>query len=304
MPLSAAIEALRSHPRFSAAMRQAAGSAVALYQGDRILNALMSDRARALFSHVALYLHYHRTDTDEPGLTVGAMKDLCTQLKLCSRGRCEAMLALMRAAGYLTAVPNLDRRRRPLAPTEKLFALHRDRWGAHFEALQQVLPEAASYRAAVQDPEFIRSFVTTLGERFIAGLRILGHSPALGMFAERNAGMIVLYSLALGGPEDGPFPAEVPVDLSINALAIRCSVSRKHVLTILRDAQAEGLLVRGGPSNNEVTLLPRGREALEMFFATLFLYLAQCAQEALRASATAGPAAALADAIDLEPFPF
>ena len=279
-------------------MWQAAGSAVALYRSDRILNALMSDRARVLFSHVALYLHYRGAENGEPGLTVGAMKDLCTQLKLCSRGRCEAMLALMRAAGYLAAAPNLDRRRRPLVPTEKLFALHQDRWGTHFEALRQVLPEADCYRAALQDPEFIKAFVMTLGERFIDGLRILGHSPALEMFAERNAGMIILYSLALGGPEDGPFPAVVPVDLSINALATRCSVSRKHVLTILRDAEAEGLLVRGGPANNEVTLLPRGREELEMFFATLFLYLAQSAEEALRASATANPAAALADAID------
>jgi hypothetical protein len=52
----------------------------------------------------------------------------------------------------------------------------------------------------------------------------------------------------------------------------------------LRDAEAQGLLARGGRTNNEVTILPRGREALEMFFATLFLYLAQCANEALRVS--------------------
>ncbi len=279
-------------------MRQAAGRAVALYQGDRLLNALMSDRARALFTHVALYLHYRGTGNGEPGLTVGAMKDLCTQIRLCSRGRCEAMLALMRAAGFFAAAPDLDRRRRPLVPTEKLFALHRERWGTHFDALRQVLPEAVSYRAALENPEFVKAFVAMLGERFIAGLRILGHAPALEMFAERNAGMVILFSLALGGPEDGPFPADVPVDLSINALATRCSVSRKHVLTILRDAEAEGLLARGGAANNAVTILPRGREALQMFFATLFLYLAQCAEQALRASATDNAAAALADAID------
>lgn len=285
MPSPAAIAALRSHPRYQAAMREAARGAVSLYQGDRLLNALMSDRARALFSHVALYLHFCETKNGESGLTVGAMKDLCTQLKLCSAGRCEAMLALMRAAGYFVAAPNLDRRRRPLAPAEKLFVLHRERWGAHFEALRPVLPEAASYCAALQDPEFVRAFVVTLGKRFIAGLRILGHAPALEVFAERNAGMMVLYSLALGGPADGPFPAETAVDLSINALATRFSVSRKHVLTILRDAEAEGLLTRGGPANSKVTILPRGREALEMFFATLFLYLSQCADEALRTSA-------------------
>ncbi len=294
MPSPAAVAALRSHPRFPAAMRQAAGSAVALYQGDRLLNALMSDRARALFTHVALYLHYRGTKNGAPGLTVGAMKDLCTQVELCSRGRCEAMLALMRAAGLFVAAPNPDRRRRPLVPTEKLFALHRERWGTHFEALAQVLPEAASYRAALENPAFIEAFVAMLGERFIAGLRVLGHAPALEMFAERNAGMIILFSLALGGPAGGPFPAERAVDLSINALASRFSVSRKHVLTILRDAEAVGLLVRSGAASNEVAILPRGREALERLFATLFLYLAQSAEQALRASSTPGPVAAFA----------
>jgi hypothetical protein len=42
------------------------------------------------------------------------------------------------------------------------------------------------------------------------------HAPNLGPFAERNAGMMILFSLAPSGPDDGPFPAIRP-DLSINA---------------------------------------------------------------------------------------
>jgi len=116
----------------------------------------LSDRARAVFAHVALYLHYRGTGNGEAGLTVGAMKDMCVQLGLCSRGRCEAMLALMRAAGLLVVSSDLDRRRRPLAPTEKLFALHRDRWGSHFDAMRHVLPEAVSWRSALADPDFLK----------------------------------------------------------------------------------------------------------------------------------------------------
>jgi hypothetical protein len=78
-------------------------------------------------------------------------------------------------------------------------------------------------------------------------------------------------------------------------LAKTFSVSRKHVLTLLRDAEAQQLLSRGGEANNEVTILPRGRNALEMFFGALFVYFAQCAEEAARVrpvevvSAAAGP---------------
>jgi hypothetical protein len=45
-----------------------------------------------------------------------------------------------------------------------------------------------------------------------------------------------------------------------------------------------GLLGRGGAANNEVTILPRGRDALEMFFAALFVYVAEGAEQAARAT--------------------
>jgi hypothetical protein len=67
-PTSAAIATLCAHPRFHAAMRADAASMVALYRGNRILNALMSDRARALFTHLALYLHYSRSLDGVPGV--------------------------------------------------------------------------------------------------------------------------------------------------------------------------------------------------------------------------------------------
>jgi len=279
-------------------MRYAARSNIELYRNHRVLNALMSDRARALFTHVALYLHYDGSQSGDPALTAGAMKDLCVELGLCSRGRCEAMLALMRAAGLFVAVPSLDRRRRPLAPTEKLLALHRERWTTHFESMLGIVPAALSYRAALADPAFVRSFVIALGRRFVAGLRILDHAPGLELFAERNGGMMILFSLALSGPEQGSFPSRTPVPLSINALAAKFSVSRKHVLTLLRDAETQGLVMRGGASNDEITVLLPGRDALEILFATMFLYLAQCADEALAAvaSSTSSPKILLAPA--------
>lgn len=265
-------------------MREAARCLIPMYRSDRLLNALMGDRARSVFAHLALLLHYRDAESGAPGLTVGAMKDMCVELELCSRGRCEAMLALMRVGGFLVGGQSHDRRRRPLEPTEKLFALHRERWGSHYEAMRHVLPRAAHWRAALMDePDFLRQLILALGEKYVAGLRLLDSDPSLGPFAERNAGMLILFSLALAGTDEGSFPAREPVMLSINGLATTFSVSRKHVLILLRDAEAEQLLVRGGPANNEVTILPRGRDGLEIFFARLFLYFAEGAAEAERA---------------------
>jgi hypothetical protein len=200
----------------------------------------------------------------------------------------------MRAAGLFAAAPDADRRRRPLVPTEKLLSLHRERWGPQFNALSQVIPEATSYRAALTDPVFIRTLVVEFAWRFISGWRALDAVPQLEIFADRNAGMVILFSLALAGPADGSFPPIGPMPLSINALATRFSVSRKHVLTLLRDAEAEGLLARGGAANDEITFLPRGREALEVFLASVFFYQAACAGEAYRVATSAAVAAPVA----------
>nr|WP_316231933.1 hypothetical protein [Bradyrhizobium sp. SZCCHNR1051] len=282
-----AVVRLRREPGFAVAMRASTEAAVRLYRGDRILNALLSDRARALFPHVALYLHFAEQRDGELGLTVGAMKEMCVRLGLCSRGRCEAMLALMRAAGLVASASNLDRRRRPLVPTDKLIALHRERWGVQFDAMSAVLPAAVAYRAALNDPAFVKTFVLELGRRFIAGVRVLDGAPELEPFAERTAGMVILFSLAQGGGPDQPFPPAGPVPLSINGLATRFSVSRKHVLTLLRDAEEKGLLVRG---TEAITILPRGREAIERMLATMFLYMAECAEVARQAAGRDGSA--------------
>jgi hypothetical protein len=282
------IARIRQHPGFAKAMRMAAQSSVDLYRNDRLLSGLLSERARALFTHVALYLHF----AGEGGLTVGAMKDMCVALKLCSRGRCEAMLAVMRAGGLFKAAPNADRRRRPLIPTDELLALHRERWGPQFDALGQMIPEAKAYRAALADPGFIRTLVVEFAWRFMSGWRVIDLVPELEIFTERNAGMVILFSLALGAAGDVSFPPMGPRPLSINALATRFSVSRKHVLTMLRDAEAQGLLARGGDANDEIAFLPRGRAALEIFLANVFAYQAACASEAFRVATSAGTAMA------------
>jgi DNA-binding MarR family transcriptional regulator len=279
----AAVAALRAHPRFSESMRTAAAGMVAHYSGNRLLNQLMNDRGRALFTHHAVYLHFSRTPGDSgSGLTVSRMKDLCVETQLCSRGRVEVMLGLLRAAGYLApASEPADRRRRVLVPTEKLLELHKQRFDMHFAAMESVLPEASAGRAALDDPEFMPAFARILGRHFRAGLRLLTHAPELLLFAERNAGMVILFSMLLAGEADDVFPPTRPIQVSISALGAKFGVSRKHVVTLLRDAESEGFLQRTGDRHDRVILLPRVREGLAMFFATMFLYLARSADEAL-----------------------
>jgi hypothetical protein len=293
-PSPAAIAALRAHPGFQAAMREDVRTTLALYRANRLINSVMNDRARALFTQVALHLHFAPRPDGKSRLTISAMKDCCTENGLCSRGRCEAMLLLMRASGFFAAAPNDDKRRRPLVPTEKLLSLQRERWAGHFVAMRHVLPEADTYLALLRDPAFVANYGFELGGGWLSGVRVLEHSKDLLVLTERSAGMMLLYALCAAARADGPFPPADPVPLSINALATSFAVSRKHVLTLIRDAEEAGLLARGGTGNSEIAIQPRAREGLEAFFASMFLYLAGCAERARRNMTAAPREAALA----------
>jgi hypothetical protein len=100
-------------------------------------------------------------------------------------------------------------------------------------------------------------------------------------FAEHNAGIMILASLALAGGDGDTMPPRGAVHLSISELARRFSVSRAHVLRLLRDAAAHGLIERGTAGAETITFTPALAEALRQSVALLFLFFAGCAKRAL-----------------------
>jgi hypothetical protein len=280
-----AVAALRAHPHFQQAVRRAAGGLVALYQGNRLLNLLINDRGRLLISSFALYLHFgHDSSDQDGGLTLTRIQDLCIENSVCSRGRAAAMVALMRATGYLATAPVAtglaDRRVRRLVPTERLIDSQRQNWRCQFGAIALLRPEGAAAFDVLGNPDFIRALLQQQGDRFRAGVRILDRAPTLSLFAERNAGMMILFSLLLAGAAEDAMPASRPVPISISALARRFGVSRPHVLKLLRDAAHAGLIERKGANGEQIVLSVHLAEATLDFLATVFLFLAHCAREA------------------------
>jgi DNA-binding GntR family transcriptional regulator len=71
-----------------------------------------------------------------------------------------------------------------------------------------------------------------------------------------------------------------PIALSISALAGRFGVSRVHVRTLLRDAEAAGLIERTGEDSNRIMIRPELANAARIFFASMILFVAHCAVEA------------------------
>jgi hypothetical protein len=278
---AAALAELRADPRFPKAMRVLMSGMTTLYRGNRVLNMLINDRGRMVIGQLALYLN----DAGAPdgrgrGFGVGQLKAACAAAGLASPGRAGAMLALMRMAGYIASASSPDdKRRHILVPTEKLRALHRDRWQHVQAALREVRPDAAD-AFALDDPEFVAAYVRHTSREYLGGFRMVEVAPEMELFIDRNAGLLVLLSIVLAGDDDDRFPPARPVPVSLSALSHRFGVSRAHVRTLLKDAEAVGLIERAGARDGLVTIKPQLAEAVEMAFASALLFVADCAFKA------------------------
>ena len=278
----AAVAALCEHPRFAAAMRALLADNVRLYRGNRILNYVGYDRGRLIVGILALYLYVTRRDDDPgSGLTAQRLKALCVEQDVCSAGRARAMLSLLQLFGYIERAPAADGRYKQLAPTPLLTSFLRERWSAMLGATALVLPEVAAARTALAREDFLAALVRGVIDQFRTGIRTLAITPALRPFAEHNAGLMILSSLALAGADDDTMPPSAPVRMSISELARRFSVSRTHVLRLFRDAGAHGLIERGTAGQETITFTPVLSDALRKSVAMLFLFFAHCGRTAL-----------------------
>ena len=283
-----AVAALRRHPRFPEALRAFGAMVVRLHHGNRLINLITNDRGRLLFAVFAIYLHYtRRADDPGSGLTAARLISLFVETGLGSAGRAKALIALMRWGGYLEDAPAArDRRIKALQPTEKMLALHRERWRGALGAAALVAPEAAEGLARFDESGFLSAYVIAQASEFQGGFRLLDHAPELQLFSDRNAGFPIMFSILLSAaPEDGMPPTGV-IRVSASALAKRFHVSRTQVTRLLHDAHAAGLIERSGGPEMRVRFTPRFAESFEKLFGSLLLVHATCARHALAETGT------------------
>ena len=280
-PSDESIAALRAHPRFREAAAIAASANVEFYQGNWLANRVLNDRARFVITQFCMYLHHtRRPDDPKSGLTAARMREMCLDHKICSAGRAEAMLLMMRAGGYLLRETVAeDKRVRRYIPTEKLVGLVRERQKRILRGADMLEREPRFVAALESDPGFHARFVANMVESFLTGFRMVRFVPELERIFERDGGLIIMMSVFLTGPAYRGFAAAQNV--SVFGLARRFQVSRAHVRAVLGDAEQAGLIRRGG---DVVEPLPALGDAIERLLAVGFAYAALCANRALRQS--------------------
>jgi hypothetical protein len=278
LPSESATAAVIAHPRFPEAARIVAAGLVALYQGERVVNLVMPDRIRYIISIFAIHLHYAgRPNDPNSGLTASRLCKLCVERKICSEGRAESMLGIMREFGHLVPAPSEeDRRLRRLVPAESLFAWHRKRCTHFFAAAAKVMPEYTDALAALDVGEFMPSFLRHLARTHVAGFHYVEYAPDVRQFYERSAGGPILMSIALSGAGDDSFPPSRPVSISLAAIARDFEVSRAHVRRVVQEGVSAGLLER--PSADELEIPPRLSDAIRRVLAAYMLHYTHCAR--------------------------
>jgi hypothetical protein len=282
MPSAEALLAIEGHPRFSAAQRSIAAGAVAQHRGNRILNTIITDRARFLIGVFAIHLHYLSRRGDRGSeLTLSRIKAICIEHKICSAGRAEAMLVLMRMLGYLaSARSEEDRRLHRLVPTDALIGWHRERLAFTHEAVSNLLPEGAQVLAALHSPDFLPCFVSHAARLHLAGFYYVDQVPEMKLFLERNAGVVILYSIMLSGETTDSFPPRGPVSIFPARLARRFGVSGSHVRRMVQEAINAGLLERDETKSDCYRILPALHAALARFTALIILQNVHAARAA------------------------
>ena len=273
---------LRERPGMPSAVASLAGSLIALYEGNTLLNTLLCDRGRVLIGLFVLYLDVLPLEEHgRPGATLSAVQTLCRQSGICSAGRATSVLAAMRFGGYVTIRRDAqDARRRLLTPTHKLLMANQRHRVQMFRALAPLLPGAAAVPDRLDQVDFRTAFLLHLGRRFIMGFRVVNHVPVLAPLVESNAGLMIMSSIALQHLDGRLLPGQ-PVPVSVSALARRFSVSRAHVRGMLALSERRGLLMRL-PSTEQALVQRALVEALLQFYGAMFLLFYQSAMDAWR----------------------
>lgn len=253
-----------------------------MYQGNRVFNAMLNDRARVQMGFFSLYLYWSRKGDAPSGLTMSRLKEICVEGNFCSPGRVEGMVALMRVFGYarLESDPR-DQRVKLIIPTDKLIQTHLRRWRRQFAAMALVMPEAARWTVEIDSGgKFAPAFLRRLCERYIAGFRVLDAVPEVAPFIDRNSGWLILLNLLVRSGAHGRMTEPTTVTVNLSRMSRRFGVSRSHVRKLLADAEQAGF-IQSGPDKSNVAVLPFLADRIETALAILFITMGRCAREAL-----------------------
>ena len=259
------IQAMRAHPQIEAAMRHSVTRSVAYYDTAPVMHRNLKDVSRFLLGVVALYLDA------TGGLTHRRLRELSGQTGIVSAGTATALLLRLRLIGYVAPAETLPNgATRLYRPTAAMITAFRERFRIELEACALIDSRVAPVLDQLEEPEVFPHLMSVMGEDAINAARHpRADAISIDRLALRTAGMLIMFHLMLEADRGEAFPPVGEAQVSVSSLARRYEVSRSHVLTVLRDAEEMGLIVRLG--EGRWRLEPLLGEVFRTFYAVLYL---------------------------------
>lgn len=261
--------ALSEHPQFVAAMRCSAAHKTNLFLREPAIHRFAIDKGSSLLGIFVTSLH-----CSTEGLTLSALKAMCAESKLCSPGRVVAFVAAMRKRrDILPANPASRSRTRALVLSERFVGFQKDRLHAEILATALVSPIAEEGLRAFTDETFFPTYMSVvMGLLRTYFQATIASAPVIEFFSDRHGGMLVLHDVM--AQSENALQSQA-VTISVSGMSKRFKISRAHILKLLRDAHAEGL-VTWQPASRELTLSPVLVLSLKRYFGSIFMATIYC----------------------------
>jgi hypothetical protein len=255
-----------AHARFATARAAFVDAVLGLYEGDRFLNRLLLEASRQIIFTLIISLHFRHDEADRATWpTMRLLKESMTPFGLSSPRRIEDLVARLIHTGFLESVSSQqDGRVRILMPTARMMSHDQDWLKAHYLPLQVLFPDPGYRQPMQRDPSFQRAQRSVALGFSALGAQIMAHNPAMMVFLNRDAGVMILIKLI---QMTGAGGGTAPEGLSHGDIGARFGVSRTHVRAILLDAERLGLVGLTGRGGRLVELKPSILQAFDRFIA-------------------------------------
>jgi hypothetical protein len=235
--------AMMAHPDRHKAQAIFADAVMSLYPGPTIVRFLINETARSELANLCIVLAAQGSvGAPENGLTMGRIQQIAADLEIASPGRTFAFVKMLEVGGFLEKVETHDRRLRCLRPSDALIAHQTTLLRGLLGAADLLLPQPGCV-ARFDAPDGRLALVAEGGRDFLGGFRIARCLPLTQLFAGRDGGFqFLLWMLKEGGVLDCADPGEPELTFSLSHVGPRFGLSRPHLRTLLREAEAEGLV--------------------------------------------------------------
>ena len=253
------VRTLTSHSHFEPAMLASAGTLVELQRDNWVFNRVINDRGQYIAVLTMLDLHL------SGGGAGFALRDLRRQASIQGFGspnRATALAGTLRSGGFLAPVPAADLRMRKLAPTAQLVTLYRQRFSLQMEAQALLRPQIRAAIPAIADPTFMGHFIRGQLTAGRSSLRETPNEPGFDALAERANALVMLYAIVVAETRG--------TALVTSELARSFAVARSHVASVMKEAEAAGLIAVD-PVARSFRPTERLRRALSLDFAVSVL---------------------------------